>query len=59
MATKGLFVNVHDPGVQLKTLKQLWTKYYHVKVVMDLHCEGSFTTLADVSTYYLNDCMFF
>jgi hypothetical protein len=26
---------------------------------MDLHCEGSFTTLADVSMYYLNDCMFF
>lgn len=49
MATKGLFINVHNPGVQTKTLEQLQTKYYHVLVVMDLQCEGSFTLLADVS----------
>lgn len=52
MATKGLLINVHNPGVQMKTPKQLWTKYYHVTVVIDLQCEGSFTLLADVSIYY-------
>jgi hypothetical protein len=49
MATKGLFINVHNPGVQMKTLEQLQTKYHHVTVVMDLQCKGSFTVLADVS----------
>lgn len=52
MATKGLFINIYNPGVQRKTLKQLWTKYHHVTVVMDLQCEGSSILLADVRIYY-------
>jgi hypothetical protein len=49
MAAKGLFINVHNPGVQVETLEQLQTKHHHVTVIMDLQCNGSFALLADVS----------
>jgi hypothetical protein len=59
MATRGLFVNVYTPGVQVETLDQLQAKYHPLTVVIDLQCAGSFALLAQVSTSLCCSLVFF